>query len=492
MALLLSCAILFGLGAPVPEAGALAAPPAPVEASYYRLVDLNAPEDVVLEVGGLLVEGDSVVYAATRRGEIWKIDDAYSDAPLFSLWIDGLQEPLGLLAHEGWIYTAQRGELSRLRDADSDGRADGVETFCDDWRISGNYHEYAFGPRLDHDGNFWVTLNRPFGDQPFGRAEFRGWAVRITPSGKMEPVCSGLRSPCGVEVAPWGDVFYTDNQGEWCPTNKLSHLRPGSFYGHPMGIESCRREESLAAHPGEIPDGLPIGEAAKKIPLLKLPAVWFPYDKMGKSAAGQVWDTTGGRFGPFGGQCFVADQHDASVMRVFLEKVGGEWQGACFPFREGFGCGITRVAWGADGSLIAGMTNRGWGSLGNRPFGIQRLEWTGEVPTEIATMEALPGGFRLTFTQPMDLATLRSVKSYSLGSYTYRLHEPYGSPEIDRANVIITKAHPSADGRSVDLSCLGQRAGYVHELRAEGLRSEAGLPLLHPDAYYTLNAIPPQ
>ena len=148
------------------------------------------------------------------------------------------------------------------------------------------------------------------------------------------------------------------------------------------------------------------------------------------------------------------------------------------------------MTWGEDGSLIAGMTNRGWGSLGNRPYGIQRLEWTGKIPTEIHTMSALPGGFHLTFTQPMDAKTLADTKNYTLESYTYRLHEPYGSPEIDRANVFITRAIPSEDGLSVTLTCLGLREGYVHELRAEGIRSPAGEPLLHPDAYYTLNALP--
>lgn len=136
------------------------------------------------------------------------------------------------------------------------------------------------------------------------------------------------------------------------------------------------------------------------------------------------------------------------------------------------------------------MTNRGWGSLGNRSYGIQRLVWTGETPTEIQTMTALPGGFRLTFTRPMNIETLAFPQNYTLESYTFRLHEQYGSPEFDRAQVMIAAARPADDGLSVDLSCIGLREGYVHELRAERIRSADGLPLLHPDAYYTLNARP--
>ena len=36
----------------------------------------------------------------------------------------------------------------------------------------------------------------------------------------------------------------------------------------------------------------------------------------------------------------------------------------------------------------------------------------------------------------------------------------------------------------------GLRAGYVHELHAEGVRSAEGAPLLHDEAYYTLVRIP--
>ena len=35
--------------------------------------------------------------------------------------------------------------------------------------ISGNYHEYNFGPRLDPKGRMWVTTNKPFGSQPLGK-----------------------------------------------------------------------------------------------------------------------------------------------------------------------------------------------------------------------------------------------------------------------------------------------------------------------------------
>lgn len=79
--------------------------------------------------------------------------------------------------------------------------------------------------------------------------------------------------------------------------------------------------------------------------------------------------------GPFEDQLFVGDQGQSKIMRVALEKVKGEYQGVVFPFREGFNSGVLRMNWGSDGSMLVGMTSRGWGSTGREQFGLQRLEW---------------------------------------------------------------------------------------------------------------------
>lgn len=473
-------------------AGVLAGTPALDESRFYAIETIALPEGLELEVSGLAVLPDGRPIAATRRGEVFVVEEQPDGTTSFKRFAEGLQEPLGLLVHaDGWIYTVQRGELSRLRDLDGDDRADEIETVCDKWRISGNYHEYAFGPALDREGNFWITLNKPFGDEPFGRVDWRGFALRITPAGSMQPMCCGLRSPAGVGTSPWGDLFYTDNQGEWCGASKLAQLVPGDYHGHTWGISSCALPEWEFARPSEPIDGTPMPEVGAAIPSFALPAVWFPYDKTGRSPAGFVWDESAGRFGPFAGQLFVGDQFSSEVMRVCLEEVGGRWQGACFPFRAGFQCGIVRLAWGADGALLAGMTNRGWGSAGNSPFGLQRLVWTGETPFEVLEMRARHDGFELSFTEPVDLESAADPASYSLSSYTYKLHSDYGSPEVLLSALEIAGATPSADGRKVRLAVAGLRAGFVHELFLPGVRTaDGGEALLHPEAYYTLARIP--
>lgn len=48
----------------------------------------------------------------------------------------------------------------------------------------------------------------------------------------------------------------------------------------------------------------------------------------------------------------------------------------------------------------------------------------------------------------------------------------------------------SENGRRVRLVIDGLRELFVHALEADGVRSKEGIPLLHPDAYYTLNKRP--
>ena len=462
--------------------------PQAAEADFYRLADVPAPAGVVLEVGGIAFLPDGRPLVCTRRGEVWIVEGAAEAEPRFKPFAEGLQEPLGLLVHAGAVYTVQRGELSRLRDVDGDDRMDELETVADFWPLSGNYHEYNFGPALAPDGRLWITTNKPFGGEPFGRADWRGFAFAIGLDGAWQPMCCGLRSPAGIAASPAGEMFYTDNQGEWCGASKLALLRPGSFHGHPHGLFSCARPEWAFAVPGAPPDGVLMPEVA--LPSFELPAVWFPYDKTGRSPAGFVWDETGGAFGPFAGQVFVGDQYGALVNRVFLERVGGRVQGAVFPFRSGLASGVTRVAFAPDGSLYAGMTDRGWTALGARPYGLQRLVWTGSTPFEILEMRASAGGFELVFTLPVDARSAGDPASYALESYTYELHASYGSDELDRRALAVERAEVAADGRSVRLAVAGLRAGYVHELAAPGVRDAGGAQLLHARAFYTLVALP--
>jgi cytochrome c551/c552 len=301
-----------------------------------------------------------------------------------------------------------------------------------------------------------------------------------------------LRSPAGYSINDEGDIFYGENQGDWVGSGRVTHLAKGDFAGNPGGLKWAKEPNSpFKLTLEEIQDnGAPMYEAAAKVKNLKLPAVWFPHAIMGISTADILQDSTKGKFSPFPGQYFVADQGQSKVMRMGLEKVNGVYQGFCINYREGFQSGILRERFGLDGSMFVGMTSRGWGSTGKADFGLQRLFWNGEMPFEIENIRAKPDGFELSFTQAVDVNSVKKAASYALRSYIYKYQHQYGSPIIELKDLKISAIDVSADKRSVRLVIEGLRQYYIHEFKLEGIRNESGDPLLHETAYYTLNQIP--
>ncbi|HWC88679.1 MAG TPA: hypothetical protein VG433_03470, partial [Pirellulales bacterium] len=455
--------ILVGAAAP-----ALAAELTPTEADYYKIIALDIPEGVVLEAGSSEMLPDGRLAVSSRRGEIYLVDNPLADDPSqvkFHRFAHGLHEVLGLAYHDGWLYATQRGELTRLKDTDGDGKADLFETVADGWEIGGDYHEYAFGSKFDKDGNLWIVLclTGSFSSD----AKFRGWCLRITPDGKVIPTCSGVRSPGGIGMNAAGDMFFSENQGPWNGACSLKALPPGKFVGHPAG-NRWFESESLGPAPAEPKSGSRMMVEAKRIAELEPPACYFPYPKMGQSAAGIACDMTGGKFGPFENQLFVGDQSHSTVMRVDLERVQGHYQGACVRFREGFQCGCLSLLMTPPGSLIVGGTSRGWGSRGTKPFSLERVVWTGQVPFEIEHMRLTQDGFELEFTAPFDPRTAADPKSYDLSTYTWIYQSSYGSPEVDSTHPTIDKVDVGADSRSVRLHVNQLEEGHCHELHLAG------------------------
>jgi plastocyanin/glucose/arabinose dehydrogenase len=488
------------------------------EDDFYKMATLPIPEGVVLEVGGMVSLPNGNLAVSTRRGEVWMIENPTSEgnrAPYYRKFASGMHEILGLAHKDGTLLMAQRGELTRLIDRDKDGRADRYETVYA-WPISGHYHEYSYGPVLMPDGSMMVTGNVAFGDAEWwlgeSRVPWRGWAMRITPDGKMEPWATGMRSPAGIGMYK-GEFFYGDNQGDWMGSGFIGHATKGAFFGHPAGLKWADRPESpVTVRTNDIysrvdprsnpvggpyvkPENLPgrgksLYEVAKEVPGVKTPAVWLPHGILGISTSEIVNIPEDSRFGPFGGQLLVGDQGQSKIARVFLEQVKGQYQGGAIMFREGFKSGVLRMAWAQDGSLFVGQTNRGWGSTGPAPYALQRLIFSGKTPFEIQKVSAMPDGFELEFTQPVDRKTAEDVNSYDITGFVYKYHPVYGSPVVDDKNCAIRGIKVSEDGTRVRLLVDGLREKYIHEIKVPGLRNTEASPLLHTTAYYTLNAIP--
>jgi mono/diheme cytochrome c family protein len=411
-----------------------------------------------------------------------------------------------------------------LVDDDGDGRADAYETVADDWTTTDNWHEHAFGLHRDAAGRFVVAFGltdtagpinmlwprRKFdfkvvaGEAKLSLAPYQGWVVKITPEGRVEPWACGFREPCGVGVSPDGEVFITDQQGDYIGSSPLIHVEQGKFYGHPA---SLKWDPARGDRPWTIEQ-----LAAERTP----PTVVLPHGALGGSPGEPVWDVTGGKFGPFAGQVFIGD-FTKLISRVDLQRVDGRWQGVCFPFlrdavdlvsaggknltvpagAEGskyfrnvaslegtpLRQGNMRMAFAPDGALYLGQTTRGWAG----GDGLQRIVWNGETPVDIATMRLTRDGFRLRFTVPMDRDPLSKTTNYRLGRFRYLYHRGYGSPRIDAADVTLREVRVDGAGQEAELVVDALEPGFIYELETANIAAVDGRPLRHNQAWYTLN-----
>jgi hypothetical protein len=294
--------------------------------------------------------------------------------------------------------------------------------------------------------------------------------LRLLPGAKgveTDEVAFGLRNPFGFCSGPDGEVFFTDNQGEWVAANKLCHVAPGRFYGYPNPAQPQHTKK-------------PFGKTA----------VWVPYG-WARSINGVAYDASGGKFGPFAGQFFLAElMHGGAIVRAQVEKVDGEYQGACFPFWGQGLLGPLTLAFDPKGRLFVGsITQPGWMGQPDRG-GLFRIDYTGEVPFEMQSIHARPSGFRVRFTAPVDPATAADPASYLIEHYRYEYGGAYGSPELDRTRLGIEGVEVAPDGLSVVLKTAPLVKDRIYSITAQKVRSARGEGPVHPTGVYTLNAIP--
>lgn len=460
------------------------------ESKYYKLVDIPLPDELAIEAGSFEVMPDQKRLAiATRRGDIFLVDGAFDEhpEPKFHKFASGLDEIFGMAYRDGSFLVTQQTEVTRVTDDNGDQRADRFETLNDDWGFR-NYHEFAFGSKPDPEGNIWVTLC--LSKSYHSWVPFRGWCLKITPEGEAIPICSGIRSPCGIGPNEDGVMFYAESQGPWNGSCSLKVLEPGGFMGHPISFNWYELAPEMGPAPVEPNTPSRLETERKRVKELVPYAVVFPYKRMGRSISGFEVDRTGGKFGPFENQIFVSDFSLGVIMRATTEKVNGVWQGACYPFREGFDTGLLAVQFTPNGNLISGGTNRGWPVRGPKAYAVQRLDWTGKVPFEIKTVTALPRGFKIAFTKPVDPAVAALPETYQLKTFTHMYRQGYGSPEVDQTEPKVAKVIVAQDGKSVQIEVDGLVQGHVHDFFLPNMRSASAESLVHANAYYTLNEIP--
>jgi hypothetical protein len=454
----------------------------------YKIVSVPLPRGSV-SVLGLCHKPDGTLAICTWEGEVWERKN-----DVWTKFAENLMEPNGIYfdAREEAYYVAQKPELTRLVDFNKDGVCDRYECVTDAFGISGEYHEYHFGPVVDSLGRKYASLNLaargeftvPDG-KPFGKgggnmsynAPWRGWVYRSDRKGHFQPLASGFRSPCGIGMSPDDELFITDNQGDWVADCALYHVREGNFYGHPA---------SLPARPDFTKDKVQSMRADDFDEFRSPPAVWLVREAIANSPGSPIWDTSKGKFGPFEGQMFIGDQRQSNYFRSGVEKINGEYQGWCVDFLRGLDSGPVKMSFDHAGRLWSAQVGRGWFSKGGKRTAIQYVEWDGKTtPFAIHSASLTKTGFSVRFTERIGKKMIPNVSSWG-----YHYYSTYGSPPVDQKMENVTNYQLSKDRMTVTFDVpLSEKKIYAITF-TEQKNTKAKL-LDFDTIYYTLNNLIP-
>ena len=378
----------------------------------------------------------------------------------------GLAEPLGIEVVDGEIYVLQKHELTRLRDLDGDEVIDEYHALCNRWGVTSDFHEFAFG-LVYKDDCFYATLSLAMRLLSTERQHpDRGKTIRIKKDGSFEWINYGLRTPNGIGAGIDGEIFVTDNQGEWTPANKLIHVKKGEFLGMPWGLP----------------------EKVIESPAIAPPAIWLPEDEIGNSPSEPLLIYNG----PYKGQMLHGDVTHGGIKRDFLEKVNGEYQGAVFRFTQGLEAGVNRLEWGPDSALYLGGVGMvgGWSWKENQ-YGLQKLKYNGKTTFEMLAVRAKPDGFEIELTEPLNTGVSSTPEAFLIQQWRYEGTSAYGGPKLDLQTLQPTDVRYSTDKRKIYLEIPGLRKNHVvYMMIPEDLKSESGQSLWSNEAWYTLNNIP--
>ena len=148
-----------------------------------------------------------------------------------------------------------------------------------------------------------------------------------------------------------------------------------------------------------------------------------------------------------------------TLHKVLLDQVDGEYQGGVVKFPLRFDTGIMRGAFNKkDGQLyVTGLVV--WQSDGAKKGAVHRVRYTGKPVNMPTKLHATKQGVELTFTSPLDEASVKDLANWNIEQWNYKWTSSYGSPEFKVSDpdakghdkVEIKAARLSADKKTVFL-----------------------------------------
>jgi hypothetical protein len=412
---------------------------------------------------GVDIAPDSTIYTCTIHGDVWRVTGV--DASLKNLhwqrFATGLYQPLGLKVRNGDIFVLGRDHITRLHDRNADGVAEEYEAFFTGIQTSSGGHDYVTCLETDTAGRFYYV-------DPKG-------VHRVTADGSaMETLATGFRNPNGMGVRPDGRVItVAPQQGDWTPSSGIWEIREGLYGGWGGPRVTAQRTGGYDA-----------------------PLCWIPHG-VDNSSGSQAW-IPDGQWGPLGGQMLHLLWGRCGMMLALrdTDASGTGVNGAVVPLPAKFLSGPNRATYNpADNSLlVAGST--GWQTSAVKDGAVQRVRFTGKPVALPIGWKAVPGGFEVRFSQPVDPATAQDPGSYSIKVWNYRYGQQYGSkdwfvsqPDKEgREDWSVKSATVQPDAHSVRLEIPGIRAVMQGELKYN-VDTRAGGKPLRGSLWFTLNQV---
>jgi hypothetical protein len=444
---------------------------------------------------GLAWGENGSLHFCTLKGQVYLATDENADGQEDTLHLvaDGLATPYGLQVKSRYrLDVAGKDGLIGLAVSDRQHHAGSTKKLSGGWGHTDDYHDWAVGPVRGPSGEYYLALPCQQDQRSDVAAAYRGKIIKLSPRVDsaddaqpfdIEVISAGHRFPMGMAMNREGELFVTDNQGNYNPFNELNHVRPGANFGFINALEKDK---------GFVPP-------RHDKPAIDIPHPWtrsvngicFLDTPQALRDKGQA-----NVFGPFEGHLIGCEYDTRQLIRMTLQKVGDTYQGAAYPLsiapenvEDGL-LGPIVCAVSPRGELYVGnIRDSGWGAGNNVGDIVQIKIEPDKLPCGIAEVRATPSGFTLDFFRPVDRAKAADAANYSIASYRREATPAYGGPNLDRRALSIDAIEVSPDAKRVTLRLANLREGFVYEFQLKPL--VRGKELFHPaEAHYTLNRIP--
>jgi hypothetical protein len=470
---------------------------------YFTVKHILPPEmNNIGGIGGidLLPNGDGAIctWGGSSRegkgsqGEVWIIPNLASGTPGTPVRIaTGLREALGVKVVGNDFYVMEKPRIDRFTGSGTTWSKSAFWSLPTQWYNDGQWHHFSFN-LVVRDNAFWFTTGTAYDYDPKDPLQ-RGALIKVAMDGSaFTQYARGLRNTNGVGIGPDDQFFVPENQGHWKPADALYHIPTtnvpanGRFFGfRTEGNNAC----------GTTPPPV-TGTNCPNDPEYP-PAIWIPYGGFSNSPTRPILL----KAGPYKGQMISGDVYHGGTLRYFLEKVGGEYQGAVFSFMSagsgGVNFGINQFLYTPSGSLLVAGIGGGTcdlGGSGNWNWngtcrGLDLLTPTDKAPFEMLAVRALPDGFDIEFTQPAG-ASAANKANWQVKTTVYTPVQAYGVDANSTDNnvaVDVVSTAPGQDGRHVKLQLASMQIRRMYAITMNNVVGAAGEKAYTNVAYYTLN-----